>query len=504
MANYLLGIDLGSSSVKVSIIEAGTGRLVGNAFSPANEMEIMSPKPGWAEQEPELWWENTISAVKAAIASSSDLNTADIQAIGISYQMHGLVIVGKDQKVLRPAIIWCDSRAVGIGEQARGQLGELYCMEHLMNSPGNFTLSKLKWVKENEPSVYSKIYKAMLPGDFLAMKLTGEINTTISGLSEGIMWDYKNEAIPERLFNYYGISEDLIADLIPTFSVQGRLSAIAAAEIGLKEGTPLSYRAGDQPNNAFSLNALNPGEVAATAGTSGVVYGVVDKPVSDKLSRVNTFVHVNHAQNEPRYGILLCVNGTGIINSWLRKNFFSSSQYQMSYTEINAKAAEAPVGADGLYVLPFGNGAERILQNREVGASFHGLNLNRHQTAHVCRAVQEGIVYAMGYGFKTMTSLGIKSEVIRAGHANMFLSELFCEAFVNVNDTSLELFNTDGSHGAARGAGIGIGYYKSAKDAFTNLRCIKRYEPEKGKQGIYLEAYHRWKEILHTAMKHIV
>jgi xylulokinase len=492
MSRYLLGIDLGSSSVKASLVEAESGLLKASSAFPENEMEISSPQHGWAEQDPNRWWDSAAQAIRSVLHGSG-AKAADVLALGIAYQMHGLVVVNENHKVLRPSIIWCDSRAVSIGADAYNQLGELYCMERLMNSPGNFTASKLKWVLENEPHIYEAIHKVMLPGDYLAMRLTGEIRTTVPGLSEGIMWDYQKGTVPERLFTYYGLDARLVPDTVPTFSIQGQLTTSAANELGLKPGTPVSYRAGDQPNNAFSLNALNPGEIAATAGTSGVIYGIVDKPTADKLSRVNTFVHVNHTTDHPRYGVLLCVNGTGIMNSWLRK--FLSSTAPVSYETLNAWAREAPVGADSLFVLPFGNGAERVLQNINLGAGILGLDLNRHRASHICRAAQEGIVFALGYGFEVMNELGIQSTVIRAGHANMFLSDLFCQTFVNTTGARLELYNTDGAQGAARGAGVGIGYYKSHDEAFRTLSCIKSFEPDAQRDAVH-DTFSQWKSIL--------
>ncbi|MBX2963156.1 MAG: carbohydrate kinase [Cyclobacteriaceae bacterium] len=496
MSRYLLGIDLGSSSVKASLVQADTGLQKASASYPETEMIINSPMAGWAEQDPEQWWHCAGQAIKSVLISAGS-NGDDVLAIGIAYQMHGLVLVDKNQNVLRPSIIWCDSRAVGIGDEAFTQLGELYCLDRLLNSPGNFTASKLKWVKDNEPEVYDTIDKAMLPGDYLAMRLTGEVCTTVSGLSEGIMWDFQKSALAERLLNYYDVDQQKIATLAPTFSTQGQLSAVAASQLGLKPGIPVTYRAGDQPNNAFSLNTLNPGEIAATAGTSGVIYGIVDQPTADKLSRVNTFVHVNHANKHERYGVLLCINGTGIMNSWLRRLLSLSESF--SYQQMNDLAKMAQVGSNGLRILPFGNGAERVLQNASVGASIHGLDLNRHEAAHICRAAQEGIVFALGYGFEIMNSLGIKSDVIRAGHANMFLSDLFCRTFVNTTNTRLELYNTDGAQGAARGAGVGIGYYKTFQEAFSNLKCINSYESEQDRNTLQ-ESYQDWKNILNKQL----
>ena len=498
MARYLLGYDLGSSSVKASLVNAETGQAVASAQSPSEEMPMLAVKPGWAEQDPEMWWEHVVKSTQACLKKAG-VQAGDIEAIGISYQMHGLVCVDKNQKALRPSIIWCDSRAVEIGNDAFRQLGEKYCLERLLNSPGNFTASKLKWVKDNEPAVYAQIYKVMLPGDFIAMRLTGEIVTTASGLSEGMLWDYDKNTSPERLLNFYGIDASLLANVVPTFSVQGKLKKSIAETLGLKEGTPIAYRAGDQPNNAFSLNVLNPGETAATAGTSGVIYSVTDKNAYDTKSRVNTFIHVNNraavgaTRNNPqlRNGVLLCINGTGILNSWLRKNMRSvGAPYE--YDTINKISAEAPVGADGLVVLPFGNGAERVLENKNINSSFHGLNFNRHQQSHVFRAAQEGIVFALKYGFDVLQDMGLKTNVIRAGNANMFLSPLFREAFVNTIDARLELYDTDGAKGAALGAGVGAGVYDSFEEAFKGLKVIRSEEPAEKLKTPYAEAYKNW------------
>lgn len=489
---YLIGYDIGSSSVKASLVEVSTGKTIATDFFPRHEMPIIAVKPGWAEQNPEDWWENLCLATSSVLASSR-IDKTDIKAIGISYQMHGLVAVDKGMQVLRPSIIWCDSRAVSYGENAFNQLGKAHCLSHLLNSPGNFTASKLKWVKENEPGLFEKVYKIMLPGDYIAMRMTGEVNTTVSGLSEGILWDFKKKSIADILLKHYGFEESIIPEILPTFSVQGELNAKAAAELGLNKGTRISYRAGDQPNNAFSLNVLNPGEVAATAGTSGVVYGISDEVKFDPLSRVNTFAHVNHTSEKNSLGVLLCINGTGILYSWMRKNIGDPDD---DYDTLNRKAASVPIGSEGLTILPFGNGAERMLGNKDLACQIHHLNFNMHNNAHLIRAAQEGIVFAFQYGMEIMGSTGIAPSVIRAGNANMFLSPIFRETLAGISGVSIELYDTDGSQGAAKGAGIGAGIYKSFPEAFTSLQKIAVVEPDYSRKEIYDEAYNRWRELV--------
>jgi xylulokinase len=484
----LLGIDLGSSSVKASVIDGESGKCLATAFSPSDEMKIIALKQGWAEQDTGVWWENLGNAVKSCTVKLGSKASA-IGAIGISYQMHGLVTIDSSRNVLRPSIIWCDSRAVGNGEVALISLGRDYCLSHLLNSPGNFTASKLAWVKENEPEIYSKIFKIMLPGDFAAMKMTGEISTTYTGLSEGIFWDYTENSVSAGLMDYYGFDPGLLPSVSPSFSIHGKLLKTVAAELGLPEGIPVSYRAGDQPNNALSLNVLNPGEVAATAGTSGVIYGVTDVKKYDEHSRVNTFLHVNHSPANERMGVLLCINGTGILNSWLRRTTGGT----MSYNEMNALAAEVAPGCDGVTILPFGNGAERMLENREVGSYISGLDFNRHSKGHIFRAAQEGIAFSFRYGLDIMKETGIVPQIIRAGEANMFLSKVFREALSTITGTAIHLYNTDGSIGAARGAGIGCGYYKSDKEAFKGLDTMGVTAPDEAKLPEYEKAYEKWK-----------
>jgi xylulokinase len=496
---YLLGYDIGSSSIKATLLDIESGTAVTSASSPATELDIQSLQPGWAEQDPAIWWENVVQAT-AKIKSQSGINLEAVEAIGISYQMHGLVLVDKAMKVLRSSIIWCDSRAVPIGEKAFQEIGPEKCLQHLLNSPGNFTASKLKWVRDNEPQNYAKIHKAMLPGDYIAMMMTGEIVTTPSGLSEGILWDFKEQSLAGLVLENYGISPELIPSVVPTFSVQGELTAKAAAELGLKPGVKIAYRAGDQPNNALSLNVLNPGELAATAGTSGVVYGVGDKPNYDKKSRVNTFVHVNHHNNQPRYGILLCLNGTGILNRWLKTLLSSCSASGIDYETMNNLAVQAPVGSGGLVILPFGNGAERILENRNPGAQIHGLDFNLHDRKQILRAAQEGIVFALYYGMEIMHSMEINIKTVRAGYTNMFLSPLFAEAFATISGATVELYNTDGSQGAARGAGIGAGIYPDTKSAFSGLKTLKVIEPNSKLQPSYRDAYQKWLGVLRKTL----
>ena len=497
MANrYLLGFDVGSSSVKASLVNVDNGEIAATAFYPEKEAPIIAKKTGWAEQDPQMWWDNAKLSLKKIMAETG-AKGEDILAIGISYQMHGLVCVDKNQQVLRPSIIWCDSRAVPYGEKAFKDLGSDVCLQNLLNSPGNFTASKLAWVKENEPELYSKIDKIMLPGDYIAMKLSGDVRTTISGLSEGMMWDFKKKAPAKFLFDYFGFDESMVADIVPTFSVQGEVSAAAAAELGLKEGTPISYRAGDQPNNAVSLNVFNPGEIASTAGTSGVVYGVLGDVNYDPKSRVNTFAHVNYTEELDRLGVLLCINGTGILNAWVHRNVTPD----VSYADMNDLAAQVPIGADGVKIIPFGNGAERVLENKETGCSIHGLSFNKHNRAHIVRAAQEGIVFSFCYGMEIMEHMGMDIKKIHAGKANMFLSPLFRDTLAGVSGATIELYETDGSVGAAKGAGIGAGIYKDHDEAFSTLKKLAVIEPDEKNRDAYLNAYAEWKAELEKTIK---
>ena len=439
-----------------------------------------------------MWWESLKAATRQVI-SQAGAKGDDIAAIGISYQMHGLVCVDRNGKVLRPSIIWCDGRAVSYGNEAFHAIGKEKCLAHLLNSPGNFTASKLAWVKDNEPRLFERIDKIMLPGDYIAMKLSGQTNTTIEGLSEGIFWDFRERQVSNDIMSHFGFPTSIIPDIVPTFGHQGEVREDVAEELGLKAGTPIAYRGGDQPNNALSLGVMKPGEIAATGGTSGVVYGVLGEVNYDRKSRVNTFAHVNYTPEKTRLGVLLCINGTGILNAWMRRNVAPEG---ISYADINDLAAQAPVGSEGLSVIPFGNGAERILENRDTGCSIHGINFNIHNKAHLLRAAQEGIVYSFRYGMDIMRDMGMDIHRIHAGHANMFLSPLFREALATVSGAVIDLYDTDGAAGAAKGAGIGCGIYKDDKEAFSTLRHIMSVEPQPTLHNAYQASYQLWKERL--------
>jgi len=493
---YLIGYDIGSSSIKAALIEAESGHTLGLVQFPDREMAIAAPQPGWAEQSPETWWKYVGKATRKLLAQTG-INSHAVRAIGIAYQMHGLVLIDKDQQVLRPSIIWCDSRAVPIGQAAFKRIGEHLALSHLLNSPGNFTASKLHWVQENEPELYDKVHAFMLPGDYIAMKLTGEPSTTISGLSEGVFWDFQEGAVADMVLDDYGIDRGLIPPIVPTFSVQGELSQSAAAATGLPRGIPVAYRAGDQPNNALALNVLQPGEVAGTGGTSGVVYAVTDQARYDPKSRVNAFAHVNYTPEQPRIGVLMCVNGAGILYSWMKHQMMSEG---VSYNDMEKMAASVGVGADGLSLLPFGNGAERILENRNLGAQLAKLDLNRHGRAHLVRAGLEGVAFAFAYGMEIMESMGLSYKVMRVGNDNLFQSKVFAQTIANLAGIRIEMYNATGAVGAARGAGVGAGIYRSLRVAMRNRKPLHTYEPSQ-EVGPHRDAYDRWFQHLQHHLK---
>lgn len=491
----LLGIDVGTSSIKVSVVDAATAQCIAAAQHPEKETPITARQPGWAEQSPQMWWDHVQQAIQKVTAQNK-FNAKDIGAIGIAYQMHGLVTVDGEGAALRDAIIWCDSRAVPYGEAAAQKIGPQKCLERLLNSPGNFTAAKLAWVKEAEPQVYEKIKKIMLPGDYIALQLTGNTTTSIAALSEGIFWDFKQDEVSPDVMQHFGFDASLIPAVQPVFSDHGRLTKEVADRLGLKEGIPVTYKSGDQPNNALSLNVLQPGEVAATAGTSGVIYGVTDNLMFDPQSRVNTFAHVNYKEEKKRLGVLLCINGTGILNNWVKENMAPG----MGYQQMNEAAAQIAPGCNGLQILPFGNGAERMLNNKMVGAHFSGIDFNVHTQAHIFRAVQEGIAFAFRYGLDIMREGGMNPGVIRAGKANMFLSPLFTEAFVNATGVPVELYAADGSVGAAIGAGIGVGVF-TEQDAFNQAKPLQVVTPSA--TGVYDDLYLKWKATLQKQLEKV-
>lgn len=486
---YYIGYDIGSSSVKVALVESATGKKIAALHEPQEEMAILALHSDWAEQDPEMWWEYICVATKRAI-KEANIDVSKISGIGISYQMHGLVIVDAAGKALRNSIIWCDSRAVAIGDKAFEELGSQKCADHLLNSPGNFTASKLKWVKENEPEVYAQIHKYMLPGDFIAYKLTGQMTTTKNGLSEGMLWDYKENKVADWLLDYYGIDTSLTPTIVDNFTNQGEVQAQASKEVGLPVGIPVVYRAGDQPNNALSLNILQPGEVAATGGTSGVIYAVTDQLKSKEASRINSFVHVNYTNENPTVGKLLCINGAGIQFRWLKNNCQADS-----YEEMNRKASKAPIGSDGVVVIPFGNGAERMLNNQNIGSHFLNINLNKHGNEYLYRAALEGIAFSFVYGMEILKDDKAVINVIRAGNDNLFRSEIFSNTVATLIGHEIEIYNTTGSVGAARAVGLVDGDFEKFGENIIKNDHVMTYMPLQNKEP-YVTAYENWKKEL--------
>lgn len=484
---HYLGIDLGSSSVKVCLADAN-GKEIASAKAPIDgEMEIISTSSGFAEQNPEDWWAMLTHGIKQL--KEQGHNLANVKAIGIAYQMHGLVAMNDSFIPLRPAIIWCDSRAIPLGEKAFQEIGEEKALKKLLNSPGNFTAAKLAWVKNNEPDIYNKIAFIGLPGDWLAARLTGQLNATVSGLSEGIFIDHSTGQISNDVLNAFSIDKNFIKQPGESFRRFGKVLPTWCDEFGFNADAEVCYVAGDQPNNAFSLSAINPGEVAINAGTSGVLYAVSETPVVDMQQRVNTFAHVTHTTNKPSFGVLACVNGTGIQYSWLRHMLANNGD--LSFIDLNNLAKTAPPGCDGLHVFSFGNGAERILNNRNIGASFTNINFHKHGPQHLIRAAQEGIAFSLVYCIEIFKEIGIEIKVLKAGSANLFNSPLFRQIVADTSGIPVEVINADGALGAARGAMVGSQAIDIKTIGSEMIQTVARVEPSENTQ-LYRQIYNEW------------
>lgn len=491
---YSLGFDIGSSSIKGSVVDVAKGEIVATEQSPDTELPMAAPNPGWAEQEPDSWWYHVAQAAKKLRKNVGDTIWQDVKSIGLAYQMHGLVVLDKQMNVIRPSIIWCDSRAVSSGGELEKTVGHDWAIDHLLNPPGNFTAAKLNWLRNNEPETFKKVKYAMLPGDYVAFRLTGEATTTPSGLSEGMWWDHKNQEPAKPILDAMGVDESIIPNIVSTFSNQGTLQPSAAEELGLTTDVIVGYRAGDQPNNALALNVLNPGEVAATAGTSGVVYAVVDDYKSDEQGRVNTFAHVTHKEDAPRMGILLNINGCGIQYAWIRKQIAPANT---DYPQLEEEASSISIGSEGLTILPFGNGAERMFKNRTIGAQMLNIDFNRHSRPHVYRAALEGIASAFAYGAQVYSELGVPLTQMKVGNDNMFQSSIFSNTVATLTDTPIEVYQTSGASGAAIGAAYGAGLSETLNEAFSGMKPENRFEPQ-ADAAPYKEMFERWSAHLNT------
>jgi xylulokinase len=386
---------------------------------------------------------------------------------------------------------------VETGERAFAGIGADRCLGHCLNSPGNFTAAKLKWVADHEPAHYARATHAMLPGDYIAFRLSGKAATTVTGLSEGVLWDFREHGLAGVVLNEMKLDRGKLPERVPTVGAQGRVTERAARETGLAPGTLIGYRAGDQPNNALSLNVLEPGEVAATGGTSGVVYGVTDRMTYDPDQRVNSFAHVNHSKGDPRIGILLCINGTGIAHRWIRRQVCGEGA---TYADLETLAKRVPVGSDGLIFLPFGNGPERVLKNRDVGAQLLHLDFNRHTRAHVVRAGIEGVAFSFVYGMKIMEDLGVDLTTIRVGNDNMFQSRTFAQTIATLTGATIEVYDTTGAVGAALAAGVASGDQGGLAEAVGHQHVLRTVHPERQLTPDLMESYLVWVAALDRAL----
>ena len=320
------------------------------------------------------------------------------------------------------------------------------------------------------------------------------MTTTKTGLSEGMLWDYKNNSVADFLLKYYEIDSSLIPKIVPTFGFQCKLNKKGSSECGLLEDIPIYYRAGDQPNNALSLNVLNPGEIAATAGTSGVVFAVTDNVKTNESERINNFLHVN-INNSISLGKLLCINGAGIQYAKLKNELNINS-----YDEMNKLSSVVEVGSKQLTYLPFGNGSERMLNNINVGSKMLNFDINIHKKEHVIRATLEGIAFAFVYGMQILINDGVKPKVIRAGNDNLFKSKVFGETISTLINTDIEIYETTGAFGAARAVDLRNRDFNKFENNIIENDFLRTFSPQPNLND-YKNAYNLWVEKLELTLK---
>lgn len=465
-----LGIDVGTSSVKVSIV-GEDGVILASATAPASsERAINSPNPNWAEQNPEDWWEDAQQAILNLPLEAR----LQVEAIGIAYQMHGLVLVDSQFQPVRPSIIWCDGRNIQESQILAESLGLDALENRLLNKPGTLTLAKLAWVAEHEPETLAKAHTFGLPGDFIAYKLTGEWSTTKSGYSEMVGWDFGASIPFEEGFRKAGWKLPL-PEARPNLEEGAPIQKVIAEKLGLPPSARVTYRAGDQPNNAFGLGVLQQGETAISAGTSGVLYGIGDS--SPGLHEgINRFLHVNS-----QIGVLMCLNGVGSALAFARRTWFQNQSYEaLSELASQANPENCP------YFFPFGNGAERILSERAF-SGFTELDFNRHNLPELARSVFEGIAFAYRLGSEKMEKAGCLSKVVNGTESGLLKSSFFAQLLANELQVELILSEGDGSTAAARGAALGI------KKILPKPAPLKRYLPTSPANH---ERFSHWHKIL--------
>jgi len=476
---YLIGIDASTTATKALLID-DRGEIVAVA---ATEYDFQTPHPLWSEQDPALWWDGAVASVRRVLAESG-IDPAAVVGVGLTGQMHGLVLVDAAGQVLRPSILWNDQRTASQCDEIRARLGK----SELVRITGNdaltgFTAPKILWVQENEPDVYARIHKILLPKDYVRYRLTGDFATDRAGAGGTLLVELATRDWSPTVVEALGLRPEWLPPTHEGTQITGVVSAAAAEATGLRAGTPVVGGGGDQAAQATGVGAVEEGIVALTLGTSGVVFATADKPFYQPEGRLHAFPHALPGKWH-LMGVMLSAAGS---LRWYRDTLAPGA----AYDDLLAPAAAIPAGSDGLLFLPYLTGERTPHPDPLARGAFVGLTV-RHTQPHLTRSVLEGVAFGLRDSFELMKDAGlsaIRQVRVSGGGAR---SPLWRQILADVLGSELVTVNTTegAAFGAALLAGVGAGIWSNGQAACNQtVRITGRTTPNAGAVAVYQHFY---------------
>jgi len=482
---WFLGMDVGTGGTRAVVVDS-EGRLISGASS--EHAPFRAEHPGWAEQDPEDWWRAAQEAIRGALAAAPEPRQP-IGALALTGQMHGAVMLDEDGGVLRPALIWCDTRTQPECDWLTERIGYERLIELTCNPAlPNFTLTKLLWVKTHQPEIFARIRHVMCPKDYVRYRLTGEFAIDVQEASGTLLLDVTHRRWSQPVAEAAGISESWLPRVFESPEICARISESGAAATGLKAGTPVAAGAGDQGAGAVGMGILRPGSVSATIGTSGVVFAATAEPTKDPKGRLHTFCHAVPGV----WHVMGVTQSAGLSLRWLRDTFFAGC----SYDALSEAAAKVPAGSEGLAWAPYLLGERTPHLDPEVRAAFTGIGM-QHTAAHFTRAVLEGVAYSLQDTFTLFAELGIPVSGIRLGGGGA-RGGLWRNIQAGVYGHAVEILTAEegGAFGCALMAGVGAGHWSSLDEACgVAIEVAQRIRPEAAEAAAYKTGYASWRKI---------
>lgn len=497
-----LGIDVGTGGSRAVVIDEA-GQVVTSAT--IEHAPFASPQTGWAEQDPGDWWRASSAAVRAVLANGK-VRTEEIASIGLTGQMHGAVLLDEHDEVLRPAIIWCDVRTDPQCREITQRVGAEQLIQLVLNPAlAGFTLPKLMWVREVEPDLWTRVRSVLLPKDYVRLKLTGDRATDVADASGTLLLDVRGRKWSQEMLAHANLDEKLLPHVYESQEVTGSVSAAGAEATGLLVGTPVVAGAGDQAAGAIGMGIVRPGSVSATIGTSGVVFAATDRPALDPKGRVHTFCHAI----PDRWHVMGVTQAAGLSLRWFRDRFgtgdihSNNDQNRDPYEYLVEEAANAPVGADGLFWAPYLMGERTPHLDPHARAALIGLTAS-HTRSHIIRAILEGVAYSLRDTLSIFSELGVPAGIIRLGGGGA-RSILWQQIQADVYGQTVELVAADEgpAFGAALLAAVGVAAWASVDEACNTAVSVRaRIEPEPAARTLMDQGYQTY-QLIYPALRQI-